>query len=195
MVSVGPLTIVGNKASFLVDTDKPHVVNMLRRAILTEVETYCIEYVTIYRNTSALYDEVLAFLFGQLVIDNERYPHGDNFTFHFDSKRGGERLDITTDDLVELPFLYKTPITILPAGGHIVADLTVRKGTGRMHCKWRPVSTCMISEEENKYRITFHTIGMLSADSIVRQALANLPRAYEYPPQTIFSRPVTGDNL
>lgn len=190
---VGPVQITDKKVTVVFKSSNAAKANMFRRAMLSEIETYTIDIVTIYHNTSALEDEKLALILGQIVIDNNKYNKGDNYTFHIDWEAKDDFREITTDDLPQLPFMYNTRITILPPRGQIVADVTVKRGTGRIHCKWRPISTCAMKEHPEGFLFTFFTIGMLDGATIVREGLAKMDQAMLYQPKTIFSRPVLDD--
>lgn len=73
MASMGPiqiehLKISHNKIKFLLKNCDVSVANALRRAIIAEVPTLAIEFVTIEENTSALHDEFLAHRLGLIPI-------------------------------------------------------------------------------------------------------------------------------
>lgn len=195
---VGPVQVTEKKVTVVFKSSNAAKANMFRRAILSEIETYAIDIVTIYHNTSALEDEKLALILGQIVIDNSKYNKGDNYTFHIDWEANNDFRSITTNDIPQLPFMYVTPITVLPPQGHIIADVTVKRGNGRIHCKWRAISTCAMKEQPAEaggdgFLFTFYTIGMLDGPTIVREGLAKMDQAMLYQPKTIFSRPVLDD--
>ena len=162
-------------------------VNLLRRAILSEIETYAIDIVKFQINTSPRHDEVIALRLGQLVIDNSRYqpPENGDLTIHIDVEGPGE---ITTASIPNLPFKYVTPFVTLRKGQRIVCDCTVRKGQGKTHVKWRPVSTFSFNEVDDGYLIRIKGIGMLSGTEIIRMGIDKMEAAANRPPQTIFSR-------
>lgn len=180
--------------------------NILRRALMNHIETYCIEYVTIFSNQSPLEDEKIAFLLGQLVIDQEAYQGGDDYSFLIEwtgptSDEISTRVDnwdglthrrpireITTDDLPQLPFRYQTPIMMLRKGDLVRARLTLKRGQGRDHVKWRPVSAVALTEQPDGFLLSFREIGMLSGQEIFRRALEKMEEAAQEAAQTIFTR-------
>jgi hypothetical protein len=78
------LTIDNNKSiiskiTFKWNTDDSSLVNLLRRSILSEITTNCIEYVIFNINTSSRPDEIIALRLGQLVINNDKYKQKDMY--------------------------------------------------------------------------------------------------------------------
>lgn len=177
----------GNITSALFLTNDVSEANLLKRAILSEIETYAIDIVTFQTNTSPRHDEIIAFRLGQLVIDHARFipPEEGNFQTHIDKQGPGE---FTTDDIPALPFKFKTPIATLKTGQSIVCDVTVRKGQGRQHVKWRPVSTVIMTEVNEGYRMTIKDVGMLSGREIFERGYAKMRDAANRQPITLFSQ-------
>jgi DNA-directed RNA polymerase alpha subunit len=188
------LEINDNLISALFLTKDVAEANMLKRAIMSEIETYAIDIVIFQTNTSARHDEIIALRLGQLVIDHSRFipPETGDFKVHIDIQGPGQ---FTTDGIPELPFKFKTPIITLKAGHRIVCDVIVKRGQGRQHVKWRPVSSVAIREAEGGYLITFKEIGMLTGPQILEQGLAKIPDASHRPPITLFSHPLVPTNI
>lgn len=176
----------GNITSALFLTTDIAEANLLKRAILSEIETYAIDIVTFQINTSPRHDEIIALRLGQLVIDNSQFvpPEEGNFQTHIDVQGP---LNFTTDDIPGLPFKYKTPIATLKPGQRIVCDVIVRKGQGKQHVKWRPVSKVILTEVDNGYKLTIKEIGMLSGQEIFERGLAKMRDAANRAPITLFS--------
>jgi DNA-directed RNA polymerase alpha subunit len=163
--------------------------NIFMITILSEIPTYAIEYVTFYVNDSPLYDELLAHRLGMLVIDNEKYEHGDKFKFHVDyTNTSSNNSTFTSDDIKDLIFNMKTPIIELRPNDRIKFDVEVRLGISRDHVKWRPVGPCYIKENksENTISVIYRNIGMLSDETIVNQAFKYMTITATRPPLNIF---------
>lgn len=175
-------------------TNDIYEINMLQRAILTEVETYAIDIVMFDKNNSSRHDEIIALRLGQLVIDNSRFvpPETGDFKAHIDVSGPGE---FTTDDIPLLPFKYKTPIAQLRAGQRIVCDVIVKLGYGRLHVKWRPVSTFTFEETNDGFNIALKGIGMLPPLEIIEKGFAKMDTATRRPASSIFTRPVAPNNF
>lgn len=169
-------------------------VNMLRRAILSEIDTYAIDIVSFQTNTSSRHDEVIALRLGQLVIDHTRFvpPEEGDFKTHIDVQGP---IEFTTEHIPGLPFKFVTPIAVLKPGQRITCDVIVKKGQGKTHVKWRPVSKVTMVEVENGYKLTIKEIGMLPGDEIFRRGLEKIGVAAKRPPITIFSHPLVPANL
>jgi len=184
----------GNITSALFLTKDIAEINLLRRAILSEIETYAIDVVVFQHNTSPRHDEIIALRLGQLAIDHSRFipPKEGNFKTHIDFQGPGI---FTTEHIPELPFKYVTPIATLKRGQKITCDVIVKKGQGKQHVKWRPVSTVTFTEVEDGYKITFKGIGMLSGQEILEKGTIKMKEAAERPALTLFSRPLVPINI
>ena len=167
-------------------TDKLARANLLRWSILTEIDSYAIEFVVFHVNTSAREDEILALRLGQCVIDHTRFvaPTDPNYRYRVDFTGPG---DFTTDHIVGIPFTNLTPIAELLPGQRILCDVIVRQGRGRQHVKWRPVSTVEpVQQVEGGYLIKFKGIGMMPPNDILAEAVTKIEDAANRPAKNIF---------
>lgn len=188
------LKIDDNLVSALFLTTDVAEANMLKRAIMSEIETYAIDIVIFQVNTSARHDEIIALRLGQVVIDHSRFvpPETGDFRTHIDVQGPTK---FTTNHIPELPFKFETPIMDLKAGQRIICDVIVKRGQGRQHVKWRPVSSVAIQDAEDGYLITFKEIGMLTGAQILERGLAKIVDAAHRPPITLFSQPLVPANI
>jgi DNA-directed RNA polymerase alpha subunit len=152
----------GNVVDFLFESDDIAEVNMLRRAMMSEIETYAIDIVIFQTNTSPRHDEVIALRLGQLVIDHSRFvpPEEGDFRTSIDFlSQGPERFnEFTTEHIPDLPFKYLTPIATLRVGQRITCEVIVKRGQAKDHVKWRPVSAVAISDIGDKFTKTLQRI-------------------------------------
>jgi DNA-directed RNA polymerase alpha subunit len=169
-------------------------INMFRRAILSEIDTYAIDIVVFQTNSSPRHDETIALRLGQLAIDHSRFipPEEGNFKTHIDFQGPGQ---FNTNHIPGLPFKYVTPIAELRGNQRITCDVIVKKGQGKQHVKWRPVSTCEIEHREEGTLITIFDIGMLSGPEILEQGFIKIRDAARRIPITLFSHPLVPVNL
>ncbi len=131
----------GSRTTAFFDTDDVTEVNLLRRSMMTEIPTYAIEYAIIDINTTDRQDEILALRLAQLVIDHDRFTfEGDDHRYSIDFTGPGT---LTSSHVRGLPFKYETPIAELRRNQRFKCDVIVRQGTGKLHVKWRPLSTFM----------------------------------------------------
>jgi len=194
MDRIDNINTTNNITTALFRTKDVSEVNMLCRAIKSEIETYAIDVVIFQTNTSPRHDEVIALRLGQLVIDHSRFvpPEDGDFKVHIDV-RGP--LEVTTDHIPELPFKYVTPFVTLRDGQRIVCDCIVRKGQGKTHVKWRPISTFAFTEVNEGYQIKIKDLGMLTGPEIIQKGFEKMGDAARRPPLTIFSHPLVPLNI
>lgn len=169
-------------------------VNLLRRSILSQIETYAIDIVIFHENISPRHDEIIALRLGQLVIDNEKYVPSENKDLRYRLDVQGPGV-VTTRDLKDLPFKYVTPIITLKENQRLVCDCIVKKGQAKTHVKWRPISTFTFSESNDGYEIQFKGIGMLSGKSILQKGFEMMGVAAARPPKNLFFKPPLPENF
>ncbi|MCM8782725.1 MAG: DNA-directed RNA polymerase subunit D [Candidatus Omnitrophica bacterium] len=111
--------------------------NALRRSI-SEIPTLAIDEVEIFKNDSALYDEVLAHRLGLIPLKTEKsMSHKTKIDFKL-SKKGP--CTVYAEDLSgPADIIYpKIPITLLGEDHKLELVATARLGTGREHTKHTP---------------------------------------------------------
>lgn len=132
------------------------VVNALRRAMLGDVPKLAIEEVTIYDNTSALFDEIVAHRLGlipvptdlnllnfreQCVCKGEGCP---NCTVLYTLSKEGPGT-VYSGDLQPADRKWeikekRIPIVKLLSGQRVMLEATAVLGTAKEHAKWQPVT-------------------------------------------------------
>ena len=111
--------------------------NVMRRAI-AEVPVLAVEEVEIFKNDSALYDEMLAHRLGLLVLKTEKSMNSKTKIEFKLSKKGPGTVyagDLEGPGTVVHP---KTPLTILNEGYKLEFVATASLGTGLEHAKYTP---------------------------------------------------------
>jgi DNA-directed RNA polymerase subunit D len=143
-----------NKLVFLLKGTNCVFVNTLRRAIITEVPILAIKEINFVKNTSALFDEIIANRLGLLPIKGDT----KNFNLPYKCSCNGKGCskcktsitlncegpltvyasDLKTKDS-SIQFVYpKMPIVKLLKGQEIQLDATVTLGIGKEHAKYAP---------------------------------------------------------
>lgn len=142
--------------------------NALRRVMISDVPTFAIDIVHIHANTSALHDEFLAHRLGLVPMvsesmDHFEFPRNCSCTGNCESctvqfrlrvkNTDMNTLDVTSKDLKNIshqgaevrPADAEGPILLLKLKKNQEVDITcnARKGTGKEHAKWSPVSTAV----------------------------------------------------
>ncbi|MBI2508026.1 DNA-directed RNA polymerase subunit D [Candidatus Woesearchaeota archaeon] len=130
------------------------LVNALRRLIMEEVPTIAIEDATFVKNSSALYDEVIAHRMGLLPMSSDL----KSYNFQEECKCNGKGCarcqvkmtlqakgpctvyasDLKSKDSKIKPVYPETPITILLKGQDLEIEATAKLGRGKEHSKFSP---------------------------------------------------------
>lgn len=140
--------------------------NAVRRAMITEVPTMCIEDIEVFENSSSLYDEVLAHRLGLIPLktDLENYVLPEDckcagkgcsscsLTFILDREGPGNvhSGDLQSEDPRIFPVSDDIPVVKLAEGERIRMQCTAILGRGLEHAKWQPgvISYKMVHQVE-----------------------------------------------
>lgn len=116
--------------------------NALRRIIMTEVPTIAIEDVTFAKNSSILYDEMIAHRLGLVVLKTDLKSMDEKTKIIFTLKSKGNGYvyasDLKTTDKKCDPVYPKTPIAKLVDKQELEFEAVAILGTGNEHMKWSP---------------------------------------------------------
>lgn len=111
--------------------------NALRRSV-SEVKTLAIDEVEIFKNDSALYDEVLAHRLGLLVLKTEKSMSGKT-TVEFKLSKKGPGFVYASDLEGNAEIVYpKTPLTYIGENHKLELVATASLGSGIEHAKHTP---------------------------------------------------------
>ncbi|MBT7903346.1 DNA-directed RNA polymerase subunit D [Candidatus Woesearchaeota archaeon] len=140
------------KISFVLEQSSPAFANMLRRSIINDIPTMAIEDVEFRKNTSVLYDEIVAHRLGLIPIktDLKSYNLPANCacegagcakcSLKLTLKAKGPGVvyasEIESQDPKVVPVHPKMPIVKLTKGQQIEIEATAILGTGSEHSKW-----------------------------------------------------------
>src|SRR3989338_6831963 len=140
------------KLSFIIKDTNAAFVNTLRRIMIEEVPTMAIEDVEFRKNTSILYDEMLAHRLGliPLTTDLKSYNLPEEckcegkgcarcqVTLTLEGKGPGTvyARDIKSSDSAVKPVYSKMPIVELLKGQNIELEAVAVLGKGKVHSKW-----------------------------------------------------------
>lgn len=128
--------------------------NTLRRLMLSEVPTMAVEEVTIDKNDSILYDEIIAHRLGLTVLstDLDAYVMTSvckckgagcpqcqlKLSLQVEGPRVVYAKDLVSKDPSVKPVYPDTIIVKLLEGQHLQLEATAVLGTGKLHSKWSP---------------------------------------------------------
>lgn len=131
----------GETAKILLEDFKVSLVNALRRSVINGVQTLAIEDVTVYKNTSFMYDEVLASRLGLIPIKTPIELKGKG-KFSFKLKEMGPKAvhasDLIPSDKDVVPAIPGMLIINLKDGEAIELEAETQWGNGSEHTKFTP---------------------------------------------------------
>jgi|SRR3989338_872949 len=148
------------KISFLIKGIHYTYANALRRIIINKVPTMAIENVEIRKNSSALYDEMVAHRLGLIVLKTDLKSYKMPETpEEIESAKCSVKLtlkakgpctvyagDIKSKDPEIVPIYPKTPIVKLIKGQELELEALAVLGIGKEHVKWCPGLTWYVYE-------------------------------------------------
>jgi DNA-directed RNA polymerase subunit D len=118
--------------------------NSLRRSAMAHVPVLAIEDVSIYKNDSVMFDEMLASRIAlvPLKTDPKSYKHGDKTKVYLDVE--GPKIvysgDLQCADPKVEPVYKEIPLVKLAEGQRIKLEMVAVAGTGKEHAKWQPAN-------------------------------------------------------
>lgn len=111
--------------------------NAIRRSA-NEVPVLAIEQVDIYKNDSALYDEVLAHRIGLIPLKNQKTKEGEFVEMKLRTKANGERTEVLSGGFGDISVYDTIPLTILEKNQEVEVVAKARQGRGVEHSKFSP---------------------------------------------------------
>lgn len=154
MAEIKVLNQMENEIVFVIDKTTPAFANAIRRTAMFEVPTLAIEDVSFTKNSSALYDEIIAHRLGLIPLktDLKSYDMPEECTCKgkFCAKcsvkitlkaKGPATIyagDLKFKDPGVKPIYAQMPIVKLLENQEIVLEAVAVLGEGRIHTKWSP---------------------------------------------------------
>jgi len=147
-----------NQLTFIVDGVDVSFVNAIRRICTVEVPTIAIETVSIVKNDSALFDEVLSHRLGlvPLETDIEAFELASecdcedgcpSCSVSLVLKEKGPKVvysgDLSSDHEAVKPVYDSIPLLKLKEGEEVELEAVAKLGIGMEHAKWQPTTTCV----------------------------------------------------
>jgi len=149
------LELKDNYAKILFEETAPYFVNAIRRTLIADIPKLAIETVTIYDNTSALFDEIIAHRLGMIPLPTRldllnfrkdcvcKGKGCPNCTVHYHLSKEGECVVYSGDLVPEDPMWAvvddKIPIVKLHKNQRLILEAEAELGIGRDHAKWQVV--------------------------------------------------------
>ena len=162
--------------------------NTLRRTIISDVETWAIENVIITENTTVLHDEFIAHRLALMPLIVKSTFKGDSILLKFE-KQADENVSteywyskdvIPTQQTKDVKMVYSNiPIVKVTKHQRLCFECIAVKGTGSIHSKWSPVSTCTF-EKLNDTTVKFYleSLGSLKPQDIIFAAVSSIKKRF-----------------
>ncbi len=140
-----------NTIQFIIEGVDAAFVNALRRAFLSDVPTFAVDYVIFYSNTSPLYDETIAHRLAMipLTTERERYIPAEecceegcekcSVTLSLSKEGPGMVMsgDLISEDSDVVPAYDNIPIVKLGTNQKLTLNAIARIGYAKDHAKWQ----------------------------------------------------------
>ncbi|MBU2576916.1 MAG: DNA-directed RNA polymerase subunit D [Nanoarchaeota archaeon] len=111
--------------------------NAIRRSV-NEIPVLAIDEADVYKNDSALYDEIIVHRLGLIPLKNQKMKVGQDIEMKFKVKGKGERTEVLSGELGDQAVYQDMPIVILSEGQEIEIVARARAGLGINHAKFSP---------------------------------------------------------
>ncbi|MGC8568045.1 MAG: DNA-directed RNA polymerase subunit D [Candidatus Micrarchaeia archaeon] len=149
--------------------------NTLRRFAINSVETFAIDTVTFYENTSALFDEYIAHRIGLIPIytPSKGYSEKDQILFVLEGtgKKTVYSRDLKTADKEVHVANPNIPIIKLDEGQTIRLEGKAVLGTALKHAKFQPGITTYEQLDESTFEFYVESFGQMPPKEIINKAL------------------------
>jgi len=130
------ITKTDEKVVFISDMSLT-LANAIRRSA-NEIPILAISEVDIYKNDSALYDEVLAHRMALIPLKNRKVKEGDVVEMKLNVKANGKQIDVVSGDFGEDSVYEGLPLTILDKNQEVVVVAKATQGKAINHAKYSP---------------------------------------------------------
>ncbi len=124
------------KVVFLSDMNLT-LANALRRSA-SEIPILAIDEVDIYKNDSALYDEVLAHRMALIPLKNRKVKEGEFVEMKLSVKADGKRNEVLSGEFGEDSVIKDIPLTIVDKNQEVTVVAKAKQGKGVEHSKYSP---------------------------------------------------------
>lgn len=130
------ITKTNEKIAFASDMSLS-LANAIRRSV-NEIPILAIDEVDIYKNDSALYDEVLAHRMGLVPLKNQKVKDGDHIELKLSVKANNKKIDVLSGDFGEMSVISDLPLVILEKDQEVEVVAKARQGKAVEHLKFSP---------------------------------------------------------
>lgn len=130
------ITKTDEKVAFITEMNLT-LANAVRRSV-NEIPILAIEEVDMYKNDSALYDEVLAHRIGLVPLKNQKLKEGDSVEFKLSAKANEKSNNVLSGEMGDGVVIDNIPLTILEKDQELEFVARAKQGKGIEHAKYSP---------------------------------------------------------
>ena len=149
------ITLNDTQATFIMDNTTPYFVNVIRRILLSEIPKLAVNVVTVYDNTSPLFDEIIAHRLGLIPLPTQldllnfkdecacKDKGCPNCTVRYTLSKEGPSVvysgDLQPEEKSWAVIDKKIPIVELTEGKRLILEVEANLGLSKNHVKWQVV--------------------------------------------------------
>ena len=111
--------------------------NAIRRSV-GEIPVLAIDEADIYKNDTALFDEIISHRLGLIPLKNQKMKADQTVEFKLKAKGKGERTEVLSGELGDDVVYSEMPVVLLEDGQEIEIVARARVGKGNEHAKFSP---------------------------------------------------------
>ncbi len=153
----------------------PAFVNSIRRYSINMVPVYAIDSITVYENTTALFDEYIAHRIGQIPLTTpEKGPKDTEVGVFLDFQGPGVIMsgDLKSNNDEVKPALDNIPILTLKEGQTLRIEGKIKKDIGRHHAKFQSgISSYELSDDEKSAVLFVESLYHMPAEDVLKRAI------------------------
>ncbi len=150
------------------------IANSLRRIAMNSVDTFAIDSVTFYKNTSSMFDEYIAHRIGlvPIITPKKGYSAGDEILFNLEAV--GPKM-VYSSELVSTDKNVKVanpniPLMKLASNQELRIDGKAVLNTGQKHAKFQPGIVTYEEINESSFKFYVETFGQMQPIEIIENA-------------------------
>ncbi|MEM0107007.1 MAG: DNA-directed RNA polymerase subunit D [Candidatus Micrarchaeaceae archaeon] len=162
---------------FIIEGEENYFINAFRRAVINYVETFAIDSVNFYENTSAMFDEYIAHRIGLVpIVTPKVYPKDAKIFFTLEAI--GPSIvyskDLKSSDAEIVVANEKIPIIKLAQDQMLRIDCEAIPGNALRHAKFQPGLATFEELGDKKFEFYIESFGQMPARDIAQKAIESL---------------------
>ncbi|BCS90949.1 MAG: DNA-directed RNA polymerase subunit D [Candidatus Micrarchaeota archaeon] len=152
------------------------LVNAIRRAVINSVKTYAIDTVTVYKNTSAMFDEYIAHRIGLIPIETPEKRTEESVLFRLEAK--GPVTVYSKDLKSEDPYVKvantNIPIIKLGENQELILEGKAVLGDAKRHAKFQAALASYEIKDDSRIEFYVESFGQMPPKRALKEAIQNI---------------------